>query len=305
MNPEKIKSIKGISDVVMEEATEFALDDFTQLTIRLREKSHMDKQIYLMFNPVSKLNWVYKRFFEQEQDERTLILQSTYTDNKFLDNTVKQTLEDLAKRNPAYYRIYALGEFATLDKLVFPNFTKTLIDKEKTRQLPSYFGLDFGYVNDPSAFVHIKVDIQNKKLYILDEYVKKGMLNNEIAESIINLGYSKEKIIADSAEQKSIAEIRIRGVNRITPARKGKDSVMQGIQFIQQFDIIIDERCFKTIEEFENYTWKKDKKTNEHMNEPVDTYNHCIDAIRYACEPVRPVERDNREKYKALQSLGL
>ena len=304
-NPEKIKSIKGISDVVMEEATEFTLDDFTQLTIRLREKSHMDKQIYLMFNPVSKLNWVYKRFFEQEQDERTLILQSTYTDNKFLDNTVKQTLEDLAKRNPAYYRIYALGEFATLDKLVFPNFTKTLIDKEKTRQLPSYFGLDFGYVNDPSAFVHIKVDIQNKKLYILDEYVKKGMLNNEIAEVIINLGYSKEKIIADSAEQKSIAEIRIRGVNRITPARKGKDSVMQGIQFIQQFDIIIDERCFKTIEEFENYTWKKDKKTNEYMNEPVDTYNHCIDAIRYACEPVRPVERDNREKYKALQLLGL
>src|SRR5699024_7368496 len=236
-NPEKIKSIKGISDVVMEEATEFNLDDYTQLTIRLREKAHKNKQLFLMFNPVSKLNWVYNYFFETKQSKDTIVIHSTYTDNRFLDETVYKTLEALADRNPAYYRIYALGDFATLDKLVFPKFNKKIIDRESIKHLPSFFGLDFGYVNDPSAFIHVKVDVDNKKLYILDEYVKKGMLNNEIADVIKNLGYSKERIIADSAEQKSIAEIRQRGVNRIVPASKGKGSIMQGIQFIQQFDI--------------------------------------------------------------------
>lgn len=304
-NPEKIKSIKGISDVVMEEATEFNLEDYTQLTIRLRERQHKNKQLFLMFNPVSKLNWVYKYFFENGTPNDTTIIHSTYTDNRFLDETVRRTLESLADRNPAYYRIYALGDFATLDKLVFPKFTKKVIDRENIKHLPSYFGLDFGYVNDPSAFVHLKVDIDNRKLYIIEEYVKKGMLNDEIATVIQSLGYAKEKIIADSAEQKSIAEIKQRNISRILPARKGKDSVMQGIQFIQQFDIYIDERCFKTIEEFENYTWKKDKKINEYLNEPVDTYNHCIDAIRYACEPIRPVKKDMKQTYKAIQSLGL
>lgn len=85
------------------------------------------------------------------------------------------------------------------------------------------------------------------------------MLNNEIAQVINDLGYSKEKITADSAEQKSIMEIKANGIDRIVPAMKGKDSVMAGIQFISQFDIVIDERCYKTIEEFDNYTWKKTK----------------------------------------------
>lgn len=283
-NPEKIKSIKGVSDVVMEEASEFTVNDYTQLTLRLRERKHIDKQIYLMFNPVSKLNWVYKYFFVGEHRKNTVIYHSSYKDNKFLDEMTKDNLEDLANRNPAYYKIYALGEFATLDKLVFPKYKKCLLSKEGLRHLPSYFGLDFGYVNDPSAFIHAKVDIDNKKLYIVEEYVKKGMLNDEIAEMIKALGYSKEEIQADSAEKKSIAEIRLKDIPRIRSALKGKDSILAGIQFISQFEIIIDERCFKTIEEFENYTWKKDKNTDEYYNEPVDTYNHCIDALRYAIE---------------------
>lgn len=144
-NPEKIKSIKGISDVVMEEASEFNLEDYTQLTLRLREKKHKQRQIYLMFNPVSKLNWVYKYFFEPKEPLKNVsITQSTFEDNRFLDDAVKNNLRDLASRNPAYYRIYALGEFATLDKLVFPGYEKRLLDKQALRHLPSYFGLDFG-----------------------------------------------------------------------------------------------------------------------------------------------------------------
>lgn len=282
-NSEKIKSIKGISDIVMEEASEFILDDYTQLTLRLREKKHLDKQIYLMFNPVSKLNWVYKAFFNKQEDD-VIIYHTTYKDNKFLDNKVKENLMKLAVRNEAYYKIYALGEFATLDKLVFPVYEKRILNKEQLHYLPTYFGLDYGYENDPSAFTVVKVDLKNRILYILEEYVKKGMLNNEIADTIKALGYSKEIITGDSAEKKSNAELRAYGITRMRDAKKGAGSVVNGIQFMQQFKIVVDERCVKTIEELENYTWKKDNKTNEYKNEPVDTYNHCIDSIRYAIQ---------------------
>ena len=279
-DPEKIKSIKGISDIVMEEATEFTLDDFTQLNIRLRDKEHEEKQIYLMFNPVSKANWVYDYFFIRDSGAK--IYASSYKDNNFLDEITKQELENLKNRNPAYYRIYALGEFATLDKLVFPNYKVRLISEEEVKHLPLFVGLDFGYVNDPSALVWLRYDRDNKKIYITGEYTKKGMLNDEIASKIIGLGLQKEEIVADSAEPKSIEEIKRLGIQRIRSAIKGKDSVIHGIQWIGQHELIVDERCFKTIEELENYTWKKDKKSGEYVNQPVDSYNHIIDGIRYA-----------------------
>lgn len=302
-NSEKIKSIKGISDVVMEEASEFHLNDYTQLTLRLRERKHLNKQIFLMFNPVSKLNWVYKYFFTGEPHKNTLIQQSSYKDNKFLDEMTRQNLEDLANRNPAYYKIYALGEFATLDKLVFPKHTEKLISPDEVKHLPSFFGLDFGYINDPSALVHVKIDTKHKRLYIIDEYVKTGMLNDEIANVIRQLGYAKERITADSAEKKSIAEIKRKGIERIKPAMKGADSIMSGIQFISQFEIIVDERCTKTIEELNNYTWKKDKNTDEYYNEPVDTYNHSIDALRYAVEELMLKDKQGKKDAKQLRRI--
>lgn len=282
-NSEKIKSIKGISDVVMEEASEFTLDDYTQLTLRLRDKKHPNKQIYLMFNPVSKVNWVYNAFFVKKP-KNTVIYQTTYKDNRFLDEVTKENIEELANRNEAYYKIYALGEFATLDKLVFPKYKKQLLNKDELSHIPSDFGLDYGFINDPSAFMHVKIDEENKRLYIVEEYVKKGLTNDKIAEAIKALGYSKEIIRADSAEKKSNQELRNLDIPRVIDVIKGPGSVMQGIQYILQYEIIVDERCVKTIEELENYTWKKDKATNEYINEPVDSYNHCLDAVRYAVQ---------------------
>lgn len=282
-NPEKIKSIKGISDVVMEEASEFTLDDYTQLTLRLRDKAHKQKQIYLMFNPVSKANWVYNAFFVKKP-KNTVVYQTTYKDNRFLDALTRENIEELANRNEAYYKIYALGEFATLDKLVFPKYTKALLNKDDLRQITSYFGLDYGFINDPSAFMHVKIDDDHKRLYVVEEYVKKGLTNDKIAESITALGYAKEQIRADSAEKKSNQELRNLGIGRVIDVKKGAGSVMQGIQYLLQYEWIVDERCVKTIEELENYTWKKDKATNEYINEPVDSYNHCLDAIRYAIQ---------------------
>lgn len=282
-NAEKIKSIKGISDVVMEEASEFILDDYTQLTLRLRDKAHKQKQIYLMFNPVSKANWVYNAFFVKKP-KNTVVYQTTYKDNRFLDDVTRENIEELANRNEAYYKIYALGEFATLDKLVFPKYTKALLNKDDLRHITSYFGLDYGFINDPSAFMHVKIDDDRKRLYVVEEYVKKGLTNDKIAESITALGYAKEPIRADSAEKKSNQELRNLGIGRVIDVKKGAGSVMQGIQYLLQYEWIVDERCVKTIEELENYTWKKDKATNEYINEPVDSYNHCLDAIRYAIQ---------------------
>lgn len=301
-NPEKIKSIKGVSDVVMEEASEFTVDDYTQLTLRLRDKGHKQKQIYLMFNPVSKSNWVFKYFFIKKP-ANTAIYQTTYKNNRFLDDLTKQNIEELANRNPAYYKIYALGDFATLDKLVFPTYEKRIINSAEVAHVPSYFGLDFGFINDPSAFIHLKVDEANKRIYFIEEYVRKGLLNDKIAEAIKDLGYSKEVITADSAEKKSIAEIRRKGITRIREAKKGPDSVIQGIGFLSQYQFIVDERCVKLIEELENYTWVKDKGTNEYINRPVDSYNHVIDACRYAIEEVANRNRTKpKEQYDMLKT---
>lgn len=289
MDPEKIKSIKGLSDVVMEEASEFTGDDFTQLTLRLREPKHKQRQIYCMFNPVSKLNWTYKQWFAPDakvDPKRVVIHQSTYKDNRFLDADNIETIEKLRITNPAYYKIYTLGEFATLDKLVFPSFEKRRLNLDSLRHLPSYFGLDFGYSNDETAFMHVIVDDKNKVLYIVEEYAKRGMLNDEIANVIRNMGYAKEVITADAAEPKSIAEIKRDGITRIRPAKKGKDSITQGISFMRQYKLVVDDRCVKTIEELENYTYKKDRATGEYTNEPVDAYNHEIDAIRYALDEI-------------------
>ena len=293
---EKIKSIQGITDIVIEEATEITLDDFTQLNLRLRSPKP-NNQIHLMFNPVSKANWVYRYFFEDKPKD-TVILQTTYKDNPYLPEEYTKTLEDMQYRNKAYYNIYAKGEFATLDKLVFPVYEKRIINEEEfidKKTGAKTGGLDFGYTNDPSAITWGYYKPQEHELYITGEYSKTGLTNDKLAEVIIDLGLSKERIVADSAEPKSIAELKRMGIKRITGAVKGADSVKNGLDRLQRCDIIIDERCIKTIEEFENYTWKKDRKTGEYINEPIDTYNHHIDSIRYGVQAVMKKKRTEND----------
>lgn len=284
-NPEKIKSIADITDIIIEEATELTLDDFTQLDIRLRPFNVKYPQIYLMFNPVSKVNWVYKHWFLQEQ-KNAKIIQTSYLDNKFLGYEYREILESLKNTNPAYYKIYCLGEFATLDKLVFPIIHKQLINLDDIKHLKFFCGLDFGFTNDPTAIIWGRYDKDNKTVYITGEYFKKGLTNDEIYKTIDGLGLRKEVIIADCAEQKSIEELRRLGITRIKPCKKFNDSVNFGLQWLMTRKIVIDERLTGIIEEFENYTWQKDKKTNEYINKPIDNFNHGIDALRYGLEDI-------------------
>ena len=295
---EKIKSINGITDIVIEEATEITLDDFTQLNLRLRSKKP-NNQIHLMFNPVSKANWVYKYFFETKPDN-CVIVQTTYRDNPHLPKEYVDSLHALENKNPAYYKIYVRGEFATLDKLVFPVIQKRIIREDELTDAWFWAGMDFGYTNDPTAITWGYYNPVQNDLYITGEYDKIGMTNDVIAETLVSLGLSKEKIVADSAEPKSITELRNLGIKRIIASVKGADSVKNGIDRMQRCNIIIDERCTKTIEEFENYTWQKDKKTGEYINQPVDNYNHHIDSIRYGIQTVINKKRGKTAEYQSI-----
>lgn len=303
-DPEKIKSISDIDDIMIEEATELTLDDFSQLNLRLRSRKP-NNQIVMMFNPVSKMNWIYKRFFEGDPELKdTTIVHTTYKDNKFLPQSYIDALHDMMNSNPTYYRIYALGEFASLGKLIYTNWeTKEFDHFDLLRDgLHARFGLDFGFSADPTAFVGTLIDRPNKTIYIFDELYQKGMTNEDIAYWLFERGYGKENITADSSEPKSILEIKRLGVKRIKGALKGNDSVSWGINFLQGWKMVVHPRCEHFIEELENYEYQKDKKTNEYLNKPVDAFNHLMDALRYGLEDEMPANRMSSMRKGALLS---
>jgi phage terminase large subunit len=285
----KLLSISGVDVCWVEEASGITYDLWTQLKLRLRG-SGSKKRFFLSFNPISSLHWLKREFFDNPP-EGVRICHTTYKDNRFLDAEYIATLEDMKHREPIKYAVYALGQWGVMGRKVFDNwkvedFTTAALVKENNA-LEMAVGMDFGYVSDPSTLICSLVDVANRKLYIFDELYEHGLLNNELSQRITEKGYSKERIVADSAERKSIDELRGYGLRRIQAAAKGAGSIMTGIQYVQQFDIIVHPSCVHTIDELENYAYKKDKATGKYTNQPMDTYNHLIDALRYSLEPFR------------------
>lgn len=304
----KLLSISGITLCWVEEASEIDKELFNQLELRLRGGT-AKKQFFLSFNPISATHWLKTEFFDNPKPD-SFICHSTYLDNRFLDEEYVKTLIDLKIRNHQKYEVYALGKWGVMGKRVYDNWKKarfTINDvmKESKGKARKVFGMDFGYVADPTTLTCAFIDFDNRKIWIYDEMFEHGLLNNQIAERIIKKGYTKEIITADSAEQKSIAEIKKYGVPRIRPARKGGGSIMQGIQFLQQFEIIVHEDCVNTIEELENYSFVKDKKTGQYINKPVDKYNHIMDALRYAVEEYSAAQAGKTIKTLSKTMLGI
>ena len=286
-NDEKIKSIPNLTDAIIEEASEITFDDFSQVKMRLRGNGTLRNQVVLMTNPISKVNWIYKHFFEDGcKEDNCLINQSTYRDNKFVNESTIKALESYKDTNPMFYRVYCLGEFGSLSKQVFTNYVAEDLDLDELRRkgLQHLVGLDFGYVNDETAIVESLLDEQDKKIYVLREFYRTGLLNNEIAAQLKLMGLQKAKIIADSAELKSIEEIKRSGIPHIKPAAKGQGSILQGIQKLQQYQLVVDSSCLSLLEELENYSYKRDRASGEYLNEPMDKYNHAIDALRYSLQ---------------------
>lgn len=188
-------------------------------------------------------------------------------------------------RNPRRYRTAGLGEWGTTDGLVYENWREEDFDihDQKFKSCESVFGMDFGYTNDPTALFCGLLDKANNRLYVFDELYEKALTNKMIAQRVTDMGYCKETITADSAEPKSIDELRSLGLRRIKPAQKGRDSIQFGIQWLQNIEIIVKPICVNFITEISNYVYAVDK-FGKRTNEPIDDMNHLMDAMRYACE---------------------
>lgn len=258
--------------------------DKVDMSIRGELPEGYFKQITLTFNPWSDKHWLKKRFFDEPNDEDKLAMTTNYLCNEWLGDDDIKLFNSMKIKFPKRYKVEGLGDWGIIDGLVFDNWKIEEFDHTKIKG-ELLIGLDFGFVNDPTALICSILDEQNKKLYIFDEHCQKGMLNDAIAQMIINKGYSKSTIIADSAEQKSIEEIKRKGIYRIKPAAKGGGSIVQGIQQLLQYDIIVHPSCEETIKELENYAWDVDKEGTG-VNKPIDAYNHCIDALRYSLQCV-------------------
>lgn len=264
-------------------------DDFNMLdeSIRGQVPDGLFKQITLTLNPWNDRHWIKKRFFDTE-DKDILAITTNYKCNEWLDESDLKVFETMKTHNPKRYRVAGLGEWGVVDGLVYENVREDRFNKEdvikNNPDIKPVFGLDFGYTNDPTALFCGLLDLENYKIYVFDELYEKGLSNKNIYKEIEKMGYRKEKIIADSAEPKSIDELKDLGLYRISPAKKGKDSILNGLQFIQNFEIIVHPKCVNFMTEITNYQWAKDK-FNKPINEPIDDFNHLMDAMRYAVEP--------------------
>lgn len=296
--------------VWIEEAYEIAQEaDFEKLDLsvpRGQVPAPLFKQTTLTFNPWSETHWLKSRFFDRP-DEQVDTFTTTYKDNEFLDETDRAVFARMEKENPRRYQVAGLGHWGIAEGLVFERWRVESFDpgkigvtgeKDDSWKYRRIFGLDYGYSNDPAAFIAAAANPIDRKLYIFDEHYETGMLNSHIAEMIRRKGYAKERIIADAAEPKSNEDLRRLGIGRVLPSAKGKDSILHGIAALQEYEMIVHPSCKNVIMELSSYCWDKDKAGNS-LNRPVDVCNHLMDALRYAFQDVKhflPVDPAGRRR---------
>lgn len=287
-DPLKVTSITVSVGVLcwgwIEEAYELmSEDDFNMLdeSIRGELPKGLWKQWTLTLNPWNEHHWIKKRFFDTP-DPNVLAITTNYQCNEWLDEADLKLFEDMKKNNPRRYQVAGLGHWGIVEGLVFENWQEAEFTLDDVQQCESINGLDFGYSNDPAALFIGFIDQKRKKIFVWDELYKKGLTNRKIYEEVTKSGYAKKKIVADSAEPKSIDELRGYGL-RVTASVKGPDSINHGIQFIQDYEILVHPRCVHFITEISNYTWDKDR-FGKTINRPIDDFNHLMDAMRYSVE---------------------
>lgn len=287
---EKIKSITPqsgpLTDIWIEEATETAYEDYKQLDKRLRGESKHTKRLTLSFNPVYKTHWIYREFFSIWDDAKTYaesdtvsILKTTYKDNRFLTADDRAALEN--EKDPYFREVYTLGNWGVLGDVIFRNWRTEDLQTIAAAYPIRYYGLDFGFSSDPCGAVDVALDKKRKKIYVFAELYERGLINTMLADRLKNF-CGHRPITCDSADPKSITEIRNLGINAIA-TKKGADSVVHGIQWLQGYEIVVDQRCQSMRNELALYQWRKDKDGNS-LAVPEDKNNHLIDALRYALE---------------------
>lgn len=307
--------------VWIEEAFEIASEaEFDRLDLSVPRgdvPEPLFKQTTITFNPWNEKHWLKKRFFDTPDDE-VFRLTTNYLCNEFLDDIDRAVYERMRIEQPRRYAVAGLGEWGVAEGLIYDRWEVQPFDIRKVTgeenpeswKFRHVFGLDYGYTNDPTAFIAMAVNPVDKVLYVYDEFYQKRMLNDAIAAAIIAKGYAKERIRADSAEPKSNDDLRRLGITRVLPARKGKDSVLNGIAKLQEYRMIVHPGCVHTAAELSSYLWKKGEG-EESCNRPEDDNNHLMDAMRYAMEDIlyfHPEEErwatESRRQRETLRRLG-
>ena len=289
---EKLKSITPArgewTDIRVEEATEISRDSYTQLKKRQRGGSDKTlKTITMSFNPILQSHWIYKDYFEgiawaddqkEFENEDYSILKTTYKDNKFLTAGDIKDLEN--EKDKYYYDVYTLGKWGTLGHVIFTNWRVEDLSGMRDQFTNRRAGLDFGFSSDPAAVIVSHYDKMRNKIYVFDELYETGLTNDMLAVEVSRK--TGDMVTCDSAEPKSIQELNKYGVHAVG-AKKGKDSVNFGIDWLKRQEIIIDAGCINLRNELSQYKWKEDAGGNA-LKIPVDKNNHLIDALRYAYE---------------------
>ncbi len=267
----------------IDEQTDF---DMINESIRGRAPDGLFKQITVTFNPWSENHWLKSRFFDCPSDEDLLAITTNYTCNEWLDQSDLKVFEDMKRLNPRRYAVAGLGEWGVAEGLVFENWHTEDFRKEQLgTDFKHIFGLDYGYTNDPTAFVAMAVSPAERAIYIYDELYEKRLLNSDIVKKIKSMGYGKERIVADSAEPKTNDTLRREGL-RIIPSVKGADSVRAGIHQLQEYKLVVHPRCKNTLKELSCYVWQTDRD-GKPTGYPKDSDNHLMDAMRYAMQDLR------------------
>ena len=283
-------------------------DKFDTLVESIRgsvDDKNFFKQITVTFNPWSERHWLKSAFFDEETRFNDVFADTTtYRDNEWLDQQDIDRYEDLWRTNPRRAAVVANGDWGVAEGLVFENYTIRDFDIMATikRVGETTAGLDFGFTHDPTTFPRLAVDLDNKELWIYAEHYEYAMTTDDIYNMIVDADMKNALITADSAEQRLIAELKAKGISRITPSVKGAGSINAGIDFMKQFKIYIHPSCVKTIEEFDTYIYKQDKD-GKWLNEPIDANNHIIDAVRYSLERYHIQRSNMREKAKKASYL--
>lgn len=255
------------------EANNISYETYNQLEIRTNDI------IWLDWNPVQEF-WFYTDVKPDNPEVDFLTL--TYKDNEALPDTIVKSIES-RRSNEQWFKVYGLGELGVAEGRIYKDW-EVISSIPHEARLERY-GVDFGYTNDPTAIIAV---YYYNGGYILDEVAyQKGLSNKQIADII--LSKQQALTIADSAEPKSIDEIRSYGVS-ILPASKGQDSIRNGIQAIQNQRISVTARSLNLLKEYRNYLWETNSDGTT-VNVPIDIFNHAMDAIRYAMDNLKVVEK--------------
>ena len=265
--PQKVRGRKR-DTLFINEANELHWEDWQQLVFRT------EGRIIIDYNPSDEFHWIYEKVKTRDDAEFHI---TTYKNNPFLPQSIKDEIELLRDTDEDYWRVYGLGQVGIGKTLIFNHTPIEKIPQDAT--LISY-GMDFGYTNDPTTLVAVYKKENN--LYFNELIYRTGMTNRDIGNELRSLDIDRRaEIFADSAEPKSIVELRQMGWN-VKPSEKGRDSINIGIDMLKLYHLYITKRSDNVIKEFRNYKWKEDKNGNV-LNVPIDMYNHTTDAIRYAC----------------------